>query len=81
MRRSILIFCSITTDCCRYFIVSVWIVAALVASPFLVYRKVVELRVSYENKETMLKCFVSIAKFLWTCVVIPILHGCFPKIS
>jgi len=28
----------------RYFIVSVWIVAAMVASPFLFYRKIVELR-------------------------------------
>ena len=31
---------------CRYFIVSVWVVAAMVASPFLVYRKMVIVRVS-----------------------------------
>ena len=31
---------------CRYFIVSVWVVAALVASPFLVYRKMVIVKVS-----------------------------------
>ena len=33
----------------RYFIVSVWLLAALVASPFLFYRKIVEIRVSLEN--------------------------------
>ena len=32
---------------CRYFIVSVWVLAAFVASPFLFYRKIVEIRVKF----------------------------------
>ena len=42
--RTVIIFITLIT-CCRYFIVSVWVVAAMVASPFLVYRKMVIVRV------------------------------------
>ena len=42
----------------RYFIVSVWVLAALVASPFLFYRKVVEIRVSSNYPRLMQAAYV-----------------------
>ena len=44
------IFSAIISLYFRYFIVSVWIVASLVASPFLAYRKITEFRVKLQSK-------------------------------
>ena len=40
-----------------------WVLAALVASPFLLYRKVVEIRVSMTSRNICLDCF------LFTCMI------------
>ena len=54
----------------RYFIVSVWVLAALVASPFLFYRKVVEIRVSLNylrlmQAVTYVKRWLNLDRHVW----------------
>ena len=69
--------------CYRYFIVSVWVLAALVASPFLFYRKVVEIRVSsyYHqrllnliytsyNNQSNTRCFDMLGTHVLICIFV-----------